>query len=239
MESKNYLGGGRLGDLIHGLCVCKRVWEKTNSKANLFISNSGDIFEKSLNETAQELLPILKKQKWFNSLEVYENQNIDINLVNFRNSPLLYKTCWIDLYFQTFLDEKQPPVDYSWIDIDEKDESFKDVVLINRSTQRACPQKNEIYKQIIEKHKSCFFICSNLGQYESFIHKNLLPVIKVDSLYDFFIKLNSCKCYVGNLTGPTAWATSLNIPRVVELSDNDDRFHYLNDTNFYTKIKLF
>jgi hypothetical protein len=239
MENKSYLGGGKLGDFIHGLCVCKYVWEKTNSKADLFICNNGDVFEKPLDVTVQDLIPILKKQEWFNSLQIYNNQKIDINLINFRNSPLLYKTSWIDLYFQTFFDEETTPKDYSWIKIPEKDNSLKDIVLINRSIRKTHTQKDEIYKQIIEKHKNCIFVCFDSEQYEKFAYKDLLPMKNVESLYDFFVKLNSCKCYVGNLTGPSAWATSLNIPRVIELPDDEDRNHYLYDANFYTNFKFF
>jgi hypothetical protein len=239
MENKSYLGGGKLGDFIHGLCICKSIWEKTNSKADIYIANVGDSFEKPLDITVQDLIPILKKQEWFNSIKVYDGENIDIDLNIFRNSPLLYKTSWIELYFQTFFNNEPTPKDYSWIKILEKDESLKDVVLINRSLRKTIFRKNEIYKQIIEKHEKCFFICFDSEQYENFPYKNLLPRLKVENLYDFFLKLNSCKCYVGNLTGPSAWATSLNIPRVIELPDDADRNHYLYDTNFYTKIKFF
>ena len=162
MENKNYLGGGKLGDFIHGLCVCKYVWEKTNEKANLFISNQGDSFERSLKETIDDLYPVLKEQEWFNSIKVYENERVDINLINFRNSPLLYKTCWIDLYFQTFFEDELTPKNYSWIKIKEKDESLKDTVLINRSLRLACDSKNNIYGEIIKKHQNCVFICIDL-----------------------------------------------------------------------------
>jgi hypothetical protein len=239
MANRSYLGGGKLGDFIHGLCICKRIYEEFNEKADLYICNQGDIFERDLNQTVQDLEPILKEQKWFNSISVYNNQNIDINLIEFRNSPLLYKTSWINLYFQSFFEGEETPKDYAWIELGEKINDLKDCVLINRSLRKAIKSKNETYKQIIEKHSKCKFICFETNQYENFPYKDMLPVIVPNSLYEFFVMLNSCKCYVGNLTGPSAWATALNIPRVIEISEDTDGFHYLSDTEFYTNFKCF
>lgn len=242
MVSKSYLAGGRIGDFIHSLCVCKRTWEKFNTKADIFISNQGDIFLKPLKDTVEDLLPVLSKQEWFNSIDIYNNQKIDINLIEFRKSPLLYKTCWIDLYFKTYFPGEDTPKNYSWISIDELDSSYNDVILINRKIGGDYKEKDKIYKQIIEDNKKCVFICFNLDQYLNFPFKDLIPVFVPNSLYDFFVKLNSCKLYVGNLTGPSAWATALDIPREIEISSNPgdiDRYHYLYDTEYYSNFKYF
>src|SRR6267154_2699775 len=68
-----FLLGGRLGDLIHVLWVAKN----TPGKHDLFITDRRDLhsdgFQHSLQQTIDELLPILSLQSWFNSISVYDN----------------------------------------------------------------------------------------------------------------------------------------------------------------------
>lgn len=240
MESKNYLVGPKLGDCINSLMVCNRNYEKHGFKANIYLTDIGCSFEKGLEFTYSELFPILIKQKWFNNLEIYNNQNIDINLILFRNSPYLYRENWLNIFFKTFLGENNPPKDYKWIDIEETDSSLKDTLLINRSIRYLLNDTNaEIYQRIIKKHNNNKFICFDEAQYNNFKFKDQVELLKVDSLYDFFVKINSCKYFLGNQSSPTTIASSLNKPRIIELCDDNDANHYKSDEYFYSNIKCF
>jgi|688.fasta_scaffold163364_2 hypothetical protein len=238
MENKKFLAGGKLGDFFHCLSVCKFVYDKTQNKSDILLSNNGDTFLKSLTDTKEDLYPVLSQQEWFNSLSIYENEDYDINLSSFRHSRFLYQTSWIDLLFKTFFDGEETPKNYKWISIKEKDNKFSNSVLINRSLRYTDSQKNNEYQNFI-KNNNCYFICFEKSQYESFEYKNEVELLLVDNLYDFVIKLNSCKFYVGNLTGPTAIATAMDIPRFIELPNNMDRTHYMNDKKYYDNFNSF
>ena len=237
--TKSYLQGGKLGDLIHSLCVCKYVYETTGNKADLYIANIGDDFEMGVEHTYNDLKPILEKQEWLNSFNIYKNEKIDYNLVNFRSSRFLFRTNWIEIFFKEFLNIDTPPKEYSWIDNIEKDESLKDTILISKSLIPIREDCKNIYLELIEKYENISFICYNKEQYESFDFKDKVNLILADSLYDFFKKINSCKLLISNQSGPAAWATAMNVPRVIELLPRLDRNHYINDINYYKNFNYF
>lgn len=241
MENKSFLAAGKLGDFIHQLCVCKYTYEQTGQRVNLYVTNKGEDFERPLEATYQELLPVISKQCWLNEFKIYDSDKhkVDADLSGFRTSPLLYRTNWLRLYFQTFLNISDPPKNYKWIDIETIDESCNDLVLINRSVHRSpiTPSKHAIYDRLISEYK-CAFICYEESQYNSFPYSSKIPMIKVNSIEEFYIKLNSCKHYCGNLSAPSAMATSLNKSRLIELHPGDGA-HYQSDDMFYTKFKWF
>jgi hypothetical protein len=237
-ETISYLQGGKLGDFIHSLCVCKYNWETTGKRADLYISNVGDNFEKELDFTYRDLKPILEKQIWLNSFSIYNNENIDVHLSSFRSSPIIYTTNWIEVYFKTFLNVDNPPKEYSWIDL-EKDETLNDVVLISRSLKPMSQNLTNFYNDMIYQHDKCEFICFDEKQYENFTLKDKCPLLKVDNLYDFFKKINSCKLLISNQSGPAAWATAMNVPRIVELYMQVDNMHYIKDVEYYSNFKYF
>lgn len=234
----SYLQGGKLGDFIHSLCVCKHNWELTGKKADLYISNVGDNFEKEMEFTYKELKPILEKQNWLNSFQIYTGQEINYSLNSFRSSPIIYTTNWIEIYFKTFLNIDNPPREYSWIELD-KDENLKDVVLVNRNMKPMSENLTKFYDDLLLQHDKCAFICFDNNQYENFELKDKCPILKVDNLYDYFVKINSCKLLISNQSGPAAWATAMNVPRIVELYIQVDNMHYIKDVEYYSNFKYF
>ena len=77
-----------------------------------------------------------------------------------------------------------------------------------------------------------------VGESTTPIIVDFLKYLEID-LYDFFKKLASCHFFIGNQSGPFAWASALNVPRAVELLDILDRYHYINDSNYYEYFSYF
>ena len=235
MESKKYLIGGKLGDFIHALIVCKYEYELSGKKADIYISNRGDAFRHGVEHTYNEILPILSKQNWFNSLNIFNNQICDFSLCDVRGSSLLYKKSWIEIYLETYhkLSEKDIPLEYSWINIPEKKNELSDSLIINRSNTGALTKETILeYEKIIETYSSIYFVCYDVSQYDSFLFKNNVKILQVKDLYEMFVIINSGKMYLGNLSAPSAIATSLNVKRAVELHRPDD-MHYRGDSKYY------
>jgi hypothetical protein len=64
-------------------------------------------------------------------------------------------------------------------------------------------------------------------------------MLKVNSLYEFFTKINGSKLFIGNQSGPMAWATSMNISRGIELLATIDNVHYIKDKEYYSQFDYF
>lgn len=237
-DTKSYLQGGKLGDFIHSLVVCKFNWDFFGYKADLYISNAGEQFEKGLEFTYNDLKPILEKQEWLNSFSIHNGEQIDVNLSRFRQSRFLYTTNWLEIYFKEFLDGIAPPKEFSWIEL-EKDETLSDTLLINRSMKSMSEQTKGIYEGVLNEFEKKAFICFDEAQYENFPLKDKCELIKVDSLYEFFVKINGSKLFIGNQSGPMAWATSMNVSRGIELLATIDNVHYIKDKDYYSQFDYF
>lgn len=243
MENNNitYKVGGPVGDFIHSMIVCKYQYECTGKKADIYMSNDGVRFNAPIETTYKELLPVLSNQEWFNSLNIFNGEPYSINLAEMRDSPLLWNESWIEIYLKTFcnLNENDIPKDYYWISLPEKLPKFSESLIINRSLKRHGPITPEAiakYEQLIDSHPASYFVCSQQEQYDHFLFKNKVELVKVKDLYEMYTIINSGKMYMGNLSAPSAIATSLNIPRVVELC-GIDKPHYGRDIFYYKNFQ--
>ena len=237
-DTKSYLQEGKLGDFIHSLVVCKFNWEFFGYKADLYISNNAGHFEKGLEFTYNDLKPILEKQEWLNSFNIYNGEIIDVNLTRFRQSRFLYTTNWLEIYFKEFFDDMMPPPEYSWIEL-EKDETLSDTLLINRSMKSMSEQTKGIYQGVLNEFEKKVFICFDELQYQNFPLNDQCEMLRVNSLYEFFTKINGSKLFIGNQSGPMAWATSMNISRGIELLATIDNVHYIKDKEYYSQFDYF
>ena len=64
-------------------------------------------------------------------------------------------------------------------------------------------------------------------------------LIKVNTLYEFFTKINGSKLFIGNQSGPMAWATAMNVNREIELLATIDNIHYIKDKDYYSQFNYF
>jgi hypothetical protein len=234
----NYYAGGKMGDFIHSLIVCNYNYEQTGEKSNIYLSNTGHEFEYDLEFTFKELAPLMAAQPFVNSFNIHTNQPIDIDLTNWRKSPLLYQTNWLEIYSDTYLQNIKLPNEYKWI-YSDIDPTYSDALLINRSLKTTDNRKLYVYDDLISKYENVYFICFDQRQYYQFPLHYKTKLLLVENLYDFFNKLASCHFFIGNQSGPFAWASALNIPRAVELLDILDRQHYINDSNYYEYFSYF
>jgi hypothetical protein len=234
----NYYAGGKMGDFIHSLMVCKYNYEQFGEKANIFLSNTGHEFEYDLEFTFKELLPLMKSQIFVNSFSIHNNETIDIDLTTWRNSSLLYQTNWLEIYSNTYLANIKLPTEYKWITV-QPDISYSNSLMINRSLKTTDDAKLYVYDDLISKYDDVYFICFDVKQYYQFPLHYKTKLLLVNNLYDFFTKLASCNFFIGNQSGPFAWASAMNIPRAVELLNIPDRQHYINDSNYYEYFSYF
>ena len=81
----NYRIGGLLGDFFNCLSVPKRIYDLTGEKADIYIcDHEKEPFKYGLNKTYNDLKPILLSQPYIESFKIYNNEHIDIDMIDFR-----------------------------------------------------------------------------------------------------------------------------------------------------------
>lgn len=233
----NVLGAGKLGDFIHGLVIPSYIYATTREKADVFLTEEGDVFTTGLLQTYEELIPIIEQQPFVNSFNIYNSENIDINLIHFRHSPLLFREGWTNIYFNKFLPTYPIPYDFAWISpLDVR----KSSVLINRSAKPVSAHTKQKYLELLEQYPQAQFICTEKGQYDCFVRDiKQLPLILAADAFTFYAELSVCSLFIGNQSFPLALAQSMNIPRIAELRGSIDREHYLQDVKNFSYLTVF
>ncbi len=220
----SFLHYGHLGDIINCLPVIKETSKKKN--CNLYIQVNKpipkDIISKDhpfgsvyLNENAAlKLLPLLKKQNFLKNVEIYTNQEIDIDLNFFREMPINFNIDSVRWY--SHLTNCFPDLTHNYLEV-EPHTKYNDYIVIMRSLRR---QNKLIDYSFLSSYKKIVF----LGLEDEFNDlkikiKNLVHFDCKDFLELAMIMKNS-KIFIGNLSFGFALAEALKIPRILESGPN-------------------
>ena len=138
MEERHILMGPKLGDFLHSLVVPYFFHKNWDIKTNLYINEVYDKFTTSLEETYNELYPIIMQQPYISSFQIYdpEKHNIELDLNEFRwNGNVCTRSFFgqfIEMVFvgQTILDRN-----FQIIKL-EPDYKYKDYLIVNRKGDR-------------------------------------------------------------------------------------------------------
>lgn len=225
--------GPKLGDFIHGLVIPKYIYETTGKKAHIYISNDGCTFTTGLNKTYEELRPILEKQDYVEKFSIHNGETVDFNVPTFRGSRFLFSGAWSEVYFSLL--DLEVPKNYRWLSYETP--STGEVVM-NRSMRSMSPKTKEWYETFLDGN-NVKFIFSEQAQYDSFPFKNKVRPSYCPTLEDMVREIAGAKMYIGNQSSPTAIASALNIPRIIELRKTPDAPHYREEMKYNDNITVF
>ena len=227
LENKNeisFLHSGHLGDIINSLPLIKEI--SLNKKCNLFIEVNKNMPSHTidpnhpfgnyyLNESSvKKLLPLLSKQNYIKKVEIFNKQNIDIDLNLFRELPINFNIDSVRWYFHItgiHGDLEKPyltNIGYH---------NLKDKIIIIRSKRR----KNYLINYtFLNKYKNVLFL-GLADEYQDL--KKEIPNLDFYDCKDFLEMteiINSCKIFIGNLSFGYTLAEALKKPRMLESGPN-------------------
>lgn len=231
-----FLHSGHLGDVINALPIIREV--SINSKCKLYLEinrmmpsgmsydghPSGKYYMSE--NSVKKLIPLIKNQQYISEVEVYKNENIDIDLNLFRSLPINFNIDSVRWYFH--LVGMHPNLKESYININPHTE-IKNKIVIMRSLRR---QNKMISYNFLNEYERPLFIGLK-KEYE-----DLKQELKNLEFYDCkdFIELASiikgCRVFIGNLSFGYALAEAIKVKRMLE-SGPDFPLVYPNGENAY------
>lgn len=234
-ESLSFLHSGHLGDIINSLPLIKEI-SKTK-KCNLYIQVNkkiknnldkkhpfGDFYLTT--DAVKKIIPLLKKQEYLESVSIYENTLIDIDLNFFRELGFNFNIDSIRWYFHLtgiHCDLTEPYI------FTEKKKDYYNKIVILRSLRR---QNKLINYNFLNCYKNILFV----GLEDEYLDlKKKLPLLNYYNPRDFLELaqiINSCKLFIGNLSFGYSLAEAVKVPRLLE-SEPDFPLVYPNGSNAY------
>ncbi len=216
----SFLHSGQIGDIINSLALVKKIAESKTCSFYLEVGKPMPKDEKNINKyysqyfiseyVSEKLIPLLKNQKFIKKIEIYKNQEIDINLNFFREMYNNFNIDSVRWYFH--LTGVHANLNEPYVEADNH-KDFKNFVTIMRSSRR---QNSLINYKFLSKYDDVIFLglrdeyielkkeISNLQFYDC---KNFLELSMI---------LKNSKVFVGNLSFGYALAEALKIPRLLE-----------------------
>ncbi len=213
----NFLHSGTSGDIINSLPIIKEL-SKTH-KCNFYLQSNKAHNNKHPNNygiylmnenTLNMLLPLLKTQKYLNSVNKYSSENIDIDFDIFRKLPISFVFDNARYYFQ--LVGIQPNLLETYLDIEKHDE-IKNQIVIHRTLRY---QNHFINYKFLNSYENLLFVGSK-KEYEDL--KKDITNLKFYDCKDFLEMakiIKSSKLFIGNSSIGHALAEAIKIPRLLE-----------------------
>lgn len=221
----SYISGGLLGDFIHQLSVVNEKYLETGRKGCLYIANIGDKFRLGLETAYSDTYNIIIKQKYIHSYKIYTGESIDINLSTWRNSSLLYRVTWKDIFSNQYSVKWGESPWLSGFDLQDK---YKNTVIISYSANR--PIKDITNSLLKELKSEILFIGQSINEYTDFVTKFKIdiPYIIVKNLEEMVLIILSCKLFIGNLSSPLTFALAGHKNCIAQLIGKIDDVHMRN-----------
>jgi len=231
----SYISCGMFGDYIQQLSVVCEMYYKTGRKGDLYIATFREGFRQGIDFTYNDTYSVIMQQKYINDYKKYDhnkNIKIDIDLSKWRNSPLLHKVGWNEIF------ENEYNVVWGfhkWIHV-EKDEKWKNTIIINITTTRGpyVNNYNEFFHKVFDKLGNKYNISFISPDIETLDHfkklcpddiRNRFEWYNPPNFNDLCTAVSSCHLLIACLSGVLAIGHSCHIPRYILLV-SDQPFNY-------------
>ena len=208
-----YISGGLFGDFIHQLSVIKEKYIETGKKGILYIANIGDNFRMGVEYTYGDTFNIISKQKYILDYKLHNGEGIDINLSQWRYMPYLSYAPF-HMVFSMYYGIKWGNT--NWLEDLPQNDTYKDIVFINTSIMRFPRETNyKKFKDIFGE--KLIFLSSSIDEYKYFteMSKIDISVHYVDKFDEMCMLINSCKLFIGALSGMLTIAHACGKQRIV------------------------
>ncbi|RVU01805.1 hypothetical protein EOD41_07555 [Mucilaginibacter limnophilus] len=215
---------GNAGDIIYALPTLKKLHELSGADINLLLKLNRPIVlnpkythplgNVMLNQKMADMLsPLIEAQPYIASCRVYNGDDIDIDLDNFR-TPLIPMDKGNIARWCSYLTGISPDLHVNWLDV-EADNNYNDTIVLARSERY---RNDFINHQFLNQYPNKVFIGVD-SEYNDM--KRMLPDLKRVEIQNFTQMASiiaGCKFFIGNQSFPFAIAEALKVPRILELS---------------------
>ena len=216
----SFLHSGHLGDVINALPIIKEI--SKNSKCNLYLQTDKKLENDAIgykhkgdhiymnDRMVNMVLPLLKNQNFLNSVDKFNNEQIDVDLDLFRKIPMNFNLDEVRWYFH--LTGVHVDLSKQYLFADEH-KRIKNKIVIMRSTRR---KNNFINYKFLNNYENVIFLGLK-DEYEDL--KLEIPKLEFYDCKDFLEAaeiIKSSKFFIGNSSFGFTMAEGLKIPRVME-----------------------
>ena len=222
-DKLNFSHSGNAGDIIYALPVIKAIQILVNKPVNLLLElnvkmevhfkNQHPLVNVMLNQKmADMLIPLFDAQNYIESCDVLTDQEVHINLSDFRESGILTDRGNIARW-NFYTTGVIANLNEAWLNV-EADTQYADTIVVARSSRYNNPL---IDYSFLSKYKRIAFVGVD-SEYQEM--KKAIPHIKYIPVTDFLHLariIKGSKLFIGNQSFPYSIAEGLKVKRLLEV----------------------
>jgi hypothetical protein len=215
---------GNAGDVIYALPTLKKIYEHTGVAVNLYLTtgkplvlsgyNSHPMGNVMLNEKMVNMLvPLINSQEYINKCEIYNSQQIHVDLDFFRAQIIPMDKGNIARWCG-YITGVTPELFKKWLNISPLNNSKGQIVIARSERYR----NSTINYSFLSNYTNLVFIGVE-SEYNDI--KKYIPLIKwleVDDFLQMAQIIAGCKFFIGNQSFPFSIAEGLKVPRILEVT---------------------
>ena len=216
----SFLHSGHTGDIINALPILKELskthicnfYIKLDSPNTSYHPNhpAGQFFTNK--KIYNMLYPLLKKQSYINLVDIFANQDIDINFDLIRELPI--RLAFDSTKYWSHVSGIQPDLTQTFLNVGEH-HKLKNKIIICRSLRY---HNHFINCDFLNKFNDLYFV-GTFTEYEDLKeHVKNLKFYECKDFLEMAEIIKSCKLFVGNSSLGFTIAQGLKVPRLLEAS---------------------
>jgi len=213
-----FLHSGHIGDIINVLPVIKAL--SNTHKCNLYININKPLAIKHYAHQAGNvyinkkiynmLLPLFKSQDYINDVQIFSNQEIDINFDIIRDLPI--NILFDNLRYGFQIAGVQPNIEQPYLNVGKHEKIFNKIIIL-RSLRY---QNHFINYKFLKNYDDLFFVGTR-DEYEVLKKEvNNLQFYNCKDFLEMAMIINSSRFFVGNSSVGIDIAEALKKPRLLE-----------------------
>jgi hypothetical protein len=219
----NVVHSGNAGDVIYALPTIKKIYEVTGMPVNLYLKtgkplvlsgySSHPLGAVMLNQKMVDLLsPLIKSQNYIANCEVYNDQQIHVDLDFFRAKLFSLDNTNIARWC-SYITGVTAELWKSWLTVNP-DTSYANTIILARSERY---RNSFIDYSFLKKYNNFVFI-GVASEYED-MRKSIpeLQWVQVNDFLQLAKIIAGCKLFIGNQSFPFSLAEALKVPRILEI----------------------
>ena len=214
----SFLHSGHIGDIINVLPVIKAL--SNTHKCNLYININKPLAIKHYAHQAGNvyinkkiynmLLPLFKSQDYINDVQIFSNQEIDINFDIIRDLPI--NILFDNLRYGFQIAGVQPNIEQPYLNVGKHEKIFNKIIIL-RSLRY---QNHFINYKFLKNYDDLFFVGTR-DEYEVLKKEvNNLQFYNCKDFLEMAVIINSSRFFVGNSSLGIDIAEALKKPRLLE-----------------------
>ena len=158
------------------------------------------------------LLPLLKKQNYINLVDIFTNQNIDVNFDLIRDLPI--RLAFDSMKYGTHIAGIQPDLTQTFLNLEEHSK-LKNKIIILRSLRY---QNHFINYDFLNSYNDVYFIGTSTEYVDLKQNIKNLKFYECSNFLEMAEIIKACKLFIGNSSLGFTIAEGLKVPRLLEAS---------------------